>query len=173
MGGVAAMIYRVLLSDLGGCRMSLLGKFALAMVVPAAGALLVTGAGPAQAAGDLYGAIATSGTRALGEAWDFPNQAAADKHAIAQCGSVHSCKVKVRFRNECGSVAGVNVKAGAAPAVPVYYGGTGPTRAAAEQAAIAAAGPTYANPWPPMVWLGSTAPAQVRIVDTLCTSNAG
>ncbi|MFI6868045.1 DUF4189 domain-containing protein [Nocardia sp. NPDC050406] len=153
--------------------MSLLRKSALAMVVPAAGVLVASGAGTAHAAGDLYGAIAVSGGRTIGEAWDFPTQAAADDYAIAQCGNANVCTVKVRFHNECGSVAGVNFTAGRNAPVPVYYGGTGPTREAAEQAARAAAGPTYENPWLPMVWLGSTAPAQVQIVDTLCTANAG
>jgi hypothetical protein len=161
--------------------MSLLRKSALAMVIPAAGALIVTGAGAgtAHAAGNLYGAIAVWGYR-VGEAADYPTQAAADEAAIKSCAgrgetlepwmSV-ACTIKARIHNECGSVVERDMRSlwGSAP---LYYVGTGGTAAEAEQSARWAAGPDYIGN-PLIMVAGSSIPQAAFVLDTICTANAG
>jgi hypothetical protein len=144
--------------------MSLLGKSALAMVIPAAGALIVTAAGTAHAAGDLYGAISVSVFR-VGEATDYPTPFAADQAAMEVCGDGVGCRIVARIHNECGSVV---ERDGRTPfgTAPMYFTGTGATAAEAEQDARRIAGPDLGTPL-----LEITKPAFV--LDTICTSNAG
>lgn len=166
----------------GGCRrMSLLRKSVLALVVPAAGTLLVTGAASAHAAGDLYGAIVRVDTLDHGkwrygftEAIDYPSQDAADQAALAACGGdKYGCTVVARIHNECGAVAERDMHGGGTTS-PNYYAGTGPSRGAAENKALINAGPDPRNPSPVEMALGSTTTYDpVMIVDTICTSNAG
>ncbi|WP_062992012.1 DUF4189 domain-containing protein [Nocardia anaemiae] len=159
--------------------MSLLRKLALAMVVPASGALVVAGAGTAHAAGNLYGAIAIWGYR-VGVATDYPTQAAADEAAIKSCAgrgdtlepwmSV-ACTIKARIHNECGAVIERDMRSlwGSAP---LYYVGTGATAAEAEQSARWAAGPDQLGN-PLLMVSGSSIPQAAFVLDTVCTSNAG
>lgn len=164
--------------------MSLLGKSALAMVIPAAGALIVAGGGTAQAAGDLYGAIAiyqqkTSGTpwehhTGVGVAVDFPSQAAADEAALRAC-TADRCTVLARVHNECGSVVEYDTWAAWSNAVePVYYTGRGPTAAAAEKAALDMGNQGLSFPTSILFTLGLARVVKpLAVLDTICTSNAG
>lgn len=164
--------------------MSLLRKSALAMVVPATGAFLVTGGGTAQAAGNLYGAIAiyqekTAGTpwehhTGVGVAVDFPSQAAADEAAIKPCNS-DRCTVFVRVHNECGSVVEFDTWTAWSNTVePVYYTGRGPTAAAAEKAATDMGNQALAFPTGILSGLGLARVVKpLAVLDTICTANAG
>ncbi len=143
------------------------------MVLAATGAVVVAGAGIANAAGDLYGAIAT-GMDHAGSAVDYPNQAAADKAALAACSRTggRACVVLTRMHNECGSLVETDVQNAVGPFVvsPTmrsFYTGTGPTRAAAEQKARYVPDHQLDEPWA----LRVVRPAFV--VDTVCTANAG
>ncbi|MFF3571790.1 DUF4189 domain-containing protein [Nocardia jiangxiensis] len=153
--------------------MSLLGKSLAAMVIATSGAIVVVGAGTANAAGDLYGAIA-SGMGHAGSAVDYPNQAAAEKAALAACSRTggRACVVMTRMHNECGSLVEKDVQNAVGPFVVSstqrsFYTGTGPTRAAAEQKAKFAPDHQLDEPWV----LRVVRPAFV--VDTVCTANAG
>ncbi|MEV0251216.1 DUF4189 domain-containing protein [Nocardia sp. NPDC050712] len=149
--------------------MSLLRKSALAMVIPAAGALLVAGAGNAQAA-NLYGAIARGGYEALGTSTDHSSQAAANQAALDACGS--GCWVTLEIKNSCGAAAQMNSR-GLWGVHPVYYYGTGANAADAERMALSQVpekmwwGATVI----PLVW-GSSVIEQGFIRDTVCTANA-
>ncbi|MGX1810531.1 DUF4189 domain-containing protein [Nocardia sp. NPDC055321] len=155
--------------------MSLRGKCALVLVAPTAAALTVVGAATAHAAGDLYGAIAVSWGTGVGLAVDYPLQDAADKAAVSACGN-NRCLVMARAHNECASVAEIDQWSVWKNAVePVYGTGLGPTKQAAEQAAI-----DYGNyhlSYPTTV--AASALGLIRVVkplfilDTICTSNAG
>ena len=136
-------------------------KFALLMVVPAAGAMLIAGAGEAQAA-DLYGAIAISGFR-VGVATDFPTQYQADAAALESCADPR-CWIQARIHNECGVVMETDIR-GPFTSQPMYHAGKGPTRAAAEQDARKIADLNVSIPF------HTVSPAFV--LDAACTSNAG
>lgn len=162
--------------------MSLLRKSALALVIPAAGALLLTGAGNAHAAGDLYGTIVRISTLddngwhyGFAEAIDYPTQEAADQAALNACGgSKYGCTVVAQIHNECGSVAERDMYGKDGKPYPNYYVGTGRSAAMAENQALANAGPDPRNPTPIEMSLGSsTTYGALSIVDTICTSNAG
>ncbi|MEV6279919.1 DUF4189 domain-containing protein [Nocardia sp. NPDC051832] len=154
--------------------MSFVSKRALALVVPVAGALVGTAAAPAHAAGDLYGAIAVAWGTSAGLAVDYPSQAAADKAAVEACGT-NRCLVMARARNECASVAEYDHWTVWKNSVePVYGTGLGPTRAAAEQAAMDSGHYNLSFP----TTATASALGLIRIVkplfilDTICTSNA-
>ncbi len=147
----------------------------LAMVIVATGVLGVRAAGTANAAGDLYGAIAT-GMGHAGSAVDYPNQSAADEAALAACrrvgGGERACVVLTRMRNECGSLVEKDAQNVLGPitlsaVMPLYYTGNGPTRAAAERKAKASPDNQLDEP----LILRVIRPAFV--VDTVCTANAG
>lgn len=143
--------------------MSLLGKAALAAVIPATAALVVAGAGTAHAQDDLYGAIAVR-TKGVGEATDYRTQKEADAAAVKACGDAGLCTVLARFYNQCGSVVERDISWPLGTG-PQYWTATGATAAEAEQAAMKAAGPILES------WV-------IRIVkpafvlDTICTANA-
>lgn len=164
--------------------MSLLGKSALAMVVPAAGVLLASGTGTANAAGDLYGAIAVYQQKTPGMPWehhtgvgvavDFPSQAAADEAAVKAC-TVDRCTVFARVHNDCASVVQlVSWTAWSNGLEPVYLTGRGATAAAAEAAALDMGNRTLS---PPTSFLFDVGLARLvtppSVLDTICTSNAG
>ncbi|WP_067567208.1 DUF4189 domain-containing protein [Nocardia acidivorans] len=151
--------------------MTLLGKSALAMVIPAAGALVAAGGGTAHASGNLYGAFA-AGINTVAHAVDYPTQDAADAAAIEMCGGKTWCTVKLRLQNDCGSVAEWG-SVGMWGNQPIYYYGTGANAADAEQMAISQV--------PQSSWLGGTLigifwGSSMRtspfIKDTACTANA-
>jgi hypothetical protein len=153
--------------------MSFLGKSLAAMVIAASGAIVVVDAGTANAAGDLYGAIAT-GMDHAGSAVDYPNQAAADKAALAACSRTggRACVVLTRMHNECGSLVEEDVQNAVgpfivSPTLRSFDTGTGPTRAAAERKAKSIPDQRLDEPWA----LRVVRPAFV--VDTVCTANAG
>ncbi|UFS96455.1 DUF4189 domain-containing protein [Nocardia huaxiensis] len=169
--------------------MSLLGKCALAMVVPATGAMLAAGAGSAHAAGDLYGAIAISAERSpngtlgdfpsrhtgVGVAVDYPTQAAADEAARSTCRG-ERCYVVAQVHNGCASVAEFDTWTAWSNGVePVYVTEKGSTAAAAEQAAIDKGNWLMSAPTnTAMFALGIARVVKpVFILDTICTSNAG
>ncbi|MFI6871548.1 DUF4189 domain-containing protein [Nocardia sp. NPDC050406] len=149
--------------------MSLLGKSALALVIPAAGALVASGAGTAQAGG-LYGAIAV-GTFQVGHATDYPSQAAANQAALDACG-VAWCRVTLEIQNGCGSVVEKDNR-GLFTHYPVYYYGTGATGADAERMAFAQVPPN--TPWATAISLayGSSMMGEPYVRNTVCTANAG
>ncbi|MGW4768543.1 DUF4189 domain-containing protein [Nocardia sp. NPDC004278] len=145
--------------------MSLSSKAAMGLVAASAGACIAAGAGAAQADESLYGSLAIStsprGDATLGWAYNYSNYADSDRAAVQQCG-LSSCHVIVQFANACAAVArNGDDHLGWAWA---------PTRAEAEQQAIANAGPTTP---PPLLNFGSSAPRGPRIVDSQCTANAG
>ncbi|NNH73132.1 DUF4189 domain-containing protein [Nocardia uniformis] len=165
--------------------MSLSGKAALAMVAPAAAAMIVTGTGTANAAGDLYGAMAVSYTyysvplgaadsyaTGVGVAVDFPSQAAADQAAIDAC-DADRCFVLARAHNECASVVEYDTWAAWSNAVePVYHTGVGPTAAAAEQAAMAKGNAGLGFPTSMFFTLGLARIVKpLFVLDTICTAN--
>ncbi|MEC3957061.1 DUF4189 domain-containing protein [Nocardia sp. CDC153] len=143
--------------------MHLSRKAALAMVAATAAALSIGGMGTAQAAGDLYGAMAVGDdgySYSIGTAWNYTDQGAADAGALDQCG-LSNCYVKVRFVNGCAAIANRDGN---------LFTGLGRTKAQAEQNAIAASG---SGPNPILVSLGSAEASQVHISDSQCTGNAG
>ncbi|MFI6871547.1 DUF4189 domain-containing protein [Nocardia sp. NPDC050406] len=144
--------------------MTSLRKLALAMVIPAAGSLVFLGAGTANAAGDLYGAIAVT-TMRVGAAADYPVQHEADQAALDACGE-SVCHIVARIHNACGSVVERDGKTPFGGAMPFYFTGTGATAAEAEADALRIAGPDVGTPL-----LEITKPAFV--LDTICTANAG
>ncbi|MFC9897492.1 DUF4189 domain-containing protein [Nocardia sp. NPDC127579] len=146
--------------------MSLLRKSALALVIPAAAASMVTGAGSAQAAPDLYGAIAVR-TKGVGAAADYRTQKEADAAAMKACGDASLCTVMARFYNECGSVAERDI-AWPLGTSPNYWAGTGPTAAKAHENAMRMAGLEPIS-IPGVWWVAKPA----FVLDTICTSNAG
>ncbi|MFC9996703.1 DUF4189 domain-containing protein [Nocardia sp. NPDC127526] len=152
--------------------MSLLGKCALAMVIPAAGALLAVGAGTAQAAGNLYGAIAVApGTFQVGTATDHPTQAAADAAALAACGN-SVCKVELQIKNSCGAAVQSDTR-GLWFSFPTFKYGTGATAAEAEEMAFRQV--PAITPWAQALSLsyGSSMRMEPFVRATVCTSNAG
>ncbi|GAB0101396.1 hypothetical protein JMUB6875_03600 [Nocardia sp. JMUB6875] len=146
--------------------MSLLGKSALVAVIPAAAALVVAGAGSAQAEEDLYGAIAVR-TKGVGEATDYRTQKEADAAAVKACGDAGLCTVLARFYNQCGSVVERDI-AWPLGTGPQYWTATGATAAEASANAMRMAGLEPISV--PGVWW-VVRPAFV--LDTICTSNAG
>ncbi|MEU8342267.1 protein of unknown function [Actinomadura meyerae] len=79
-----------------------------------------------------YGAIAVGRNGAIGKAWDYDSPAAARRRALNEC-PTSGCKVLTTFVNGCGAVA-YNSKTNK------YWGGHGPTKAAAQRNAISNAG---------------------------------
>ncbi|MEU8899388.1 DUF4189 domain-containing protein [Nocardia sp. NPDC048505] len=164
--------------------MSLLGRSALVTVLPIAGALIVAGGGTAQAAGDLYGAIAIYQQKTSGTPWehhtgvavavDYPSQAAADAAALAGC-NADRCTVFARVHNECASVVEYDTWTAWSNAVePVYYTGRGPTAAAAERAALDLGNQGLGFPTNLLFGLGLARVVKpLAVLDTICTSNAG
>ncbi|MGX1808253.1 DUF4189 domain-containing protein [Nocardia sp. NPDC055321] len=154
------------------------------MVVPAAGALIVSGTGTANAAGDLYGAIAiyqekTEGTpwdhhTGVGVAVDFPSQDAADAAALAAC-TVSRCTVFARVHNSCASVVQFEAWTSWLNGVePTYLTGRGNTAAAAEAAALDMGNRTLSPPTSFLFDLGLARLVKpLSVLDTICTSNAG
>jgi|GEM_PF-5047434 len=136
----------------------------LAMVITAAGALMVGTAGVAHADGNLYAAIAV-GSGHVGEATDYPDPFAADQAALQACekGFLVGCRIKARAQNACASVVERDAQELLGPG-PEYYVGVGLTAAGAEQdAKRREASPLYMSLTP------LTKPPFV--LDTICTSN--
>ncbi|WP_167472476.1 DUF4189 domain-containing protein [Nocardia arthritidis] len=156
------------------------GRSALAVVVSAAAVFIVTGAGTAQASGDLYGAIAEQsdggllGASGIGEAVDYPTQAAANQAAISTCERRNPhCFIGLEIHNECGAVAEFDIRSDLLNVVrPAYTFAKGATPAAAEQAATDQAHRIVdGNPI-----LGLSLSRIVKppfVLDTICTSNVG
>ncbi|MCM6776677.1 DUF4189 domain-containing protein [Nocardia sp. CDC159] len=141
--------------------MSLLHKAAWCLTVPAVGALVSVGVGPAGAApGDLYGAMAlSSSTGTVAYAVDYTDRIHADAGANVKCG-VYDCHVVLRFVNACGAVAqGADHRFGWASA---------PTKVEAERAAVESLGLSA----PPFPDLGSASPRAAEPVLSVCTANA-
>lgn len=152
--------------------MSWLGKSVLAMVIPSALALTVPGT--AHAARDLHGAIATSPAYGgVGEAFDYPNQEAADEAALEACRKSlapgkpgNSCVVIIKIQNECGSVVETDLRYLLVGTVgPQYSFGKGATAAEAEQKARHQAS-FYRDNWP-----FTLIEKPSFVLDTICTSN--
>ncbi|MGO4617577.1 DUF4189 domain-containing protein [Nocardia sp. 2YAB30] len=143
--------------------MSLPRKAALGVVVASAATCAMAGgvAGEACAAGNYCGALALSSSiGAVAAAVDYPDAAAAETAARAQCGS-RDCRAVVQFWNACGSVArGADGRFGWAWAA---------TRAEAERRAIEVLGPSA----PPFPDLGSAVPRSASVRLTACTATAG
>lgn len=164
------MIAPVSVFRVRGLCMSVLGKSVAALVIPAAAALVVSGAGTAHAGRDLYGAIAislTPGSYGVGEAFDYPDQDSADQAAKDSCNGSLGCTVQVRMHNECGAVLQRDFRSPWGTVSPTYYMGTGATTAAAEQNARAHSGPDM--DMAPFMYLVKP----LFVVDAICTSNAG
>lgn len=149
--------------------MSLLGKSALALVIPAAGALMAGATGTAHAA-NLYGAIA-AGSNQVFHAVDYPTQAAADDAVFRACGG-NWCEIKLRIQNSCGAVA-ESGSAGLWGNQPVFYYGTGPTAADAEQMAMSQVPAGWWGATVIRLFWGSSMTTSPFIKDSVCTSNAG
>lgn len=76
-----------------------------AVMVAAAGSLLVGTAAPASAQSLNFGAIALSvSTGKIGYSYDYTDSASAQSAAVDQC-TYNDCKVVARFANGCGAVA--------------------------------------------------------------------
>ncbi|MVU76026.1 DUF4189 domain-containing protein [Nocardia sp. ET3-3] len=119
--------------------------------------------GTANAAGDLFGAIAVADlgdSWQFGAAWDTSDQGRADASALDQCGYTN-CVVKLRWVNGCGTVARRDDN---------LVFATGRNQAEAERNAMSQLG---ADPNPLLVSLGSAEPSYAKIVRTHCTANAG
>ncbi|MEU8342266.1 protein of unknown function [Actinomadura meyerae] len=86
-----------------------------------------------------YGAIAVGSNGAIGKAWDYDSAAAARRRALNEC-PTSGCKVLTTFVNGCGAVA-YNSKTNK------YWGGHGPTKAAAQRNAISNAGGGRSISW--------------------------
>ncbi|MEV0251215.1 DUF4189 domain-containing protein [Nocardia sp. NPDC050712] len=141
----------------------MLGKLLRVMVIPAAGALVMAGSGSAQAAGDLYGAIAVTVFR-VGAATDYPTQYGADNAALDSCADP-GCRIVARIHNECGVVLERDYRSPFGSG-PMYFAGTGRSIAEAEQNARKLAGPDTVLPFYEL-----TRP--LFVLDALCTANAG
>ncbi|MFI6521381.1 DUF4189 domain-containing protein [Spirillospora sp. NPDC050679] len=79
-----------------------------------------------------WGAIAVGRNGAVGKSWDYDTMSAARRRALSAC-PTSGCKVLTTFVNGCGAVA-FNSKTNK------YWGGHGPTKAAAQRNAISNAG---------------------------------
>lgn len=79
-----------------------------------------------------YGAFAVGRNGAIGKAWDYDTPAAAKQRALKEC-PTSGCKVLTTFVNGCGAIAYNS-------ATHKYWGGYGPTKAAAQKNAISNAG---------------------------------
>ncbi|WP_405138978.1 DUF4189 domain-containing protein [Nocardia sp. NBC_01388] len=76
-----------------------------AMMVAAAGSLLVSTAAPAGASTDNFGAIALSpSTGHIGYSYDYSDRGSAQDGAMSSC-SFNDCRVVATFANGCGAVA--------------------------------------------------------------------
>ncbi|MGY0500005.1 DUF4189 domain-containing protein [Nocardia sp. FBN12] len=165
--------------------MSVVGKYALGIAATAAvAAFTVVTAGPAAAgasgvaiaeapgytavsrdggfqaaAGDLYGALALSSSRAVvASAVNYGSWAAASRAALDECG-VRDCQVVVEFRNACGAVAqGADYRFGWA---------WDHSLAAAERGAVDVLGFSA----PPFPDLGSASPRAASVILSACTAN--
>lgn len=142
--------------------MSLSGKAALGLVMSAAAAFSVVGAGSANAAEDLYGSLAisiNSEGAVVGAGYNYNNWADSDRRALDECGYT-DCRVIVQFSNACAAVAARSNH---------YTWAWAPTRREAEQAAIVALGP---DPSPLDIALFSADPSRAELVTSECTANA-
>lgn len=79
-----------------------------------------------------YGAFAVGRNGAIGKAWDYDTPAAAKQRALKEC-PTSGCKVLTTFVNGCGAIAYNS-------ATHKYWGGYGPTKAAAQKNAVSNAG---------------------------------
>ncbi|MFI6866958.1 DUF4189 domain-containing protein [Nocardia sp. NPDC050406] len=76
-----------------------------AVVIAAAGSLLVGTAAPAKAYGVNYGAIAHSVTTgSIAWSYDYPDSASARSAALGDCIG-GDCKIVARYSNGCGAIA--------------------------------------------------------------------
>lgn len=149
--------------------MSLLRKSALALVVPAAGAMMAGGAGTAQA-GNLYGAIAMGGNQIFTSV-NHSTQAAADDAAIRACGAIR-CTVTLQIQNSCGAAAEWG-SMGLWGNQPIFYYGTGTTAAEAEQMALVQVPPGWWGGTAIGLAWGSSMRTSPFIKASVCTANAG
>ena len=141
--------------------MSLMGKVGFALAVSSLSMAGVSAAGPANAQGGLYAAIAMSeSTFVYAVSTDEPGFEEAKAAAIANCG-VDDCRVLVSWANGCGALA--ESREGAAA-------GSGSNRAEAERAAyqrLAELTPTAV-----LANFGSADLSGAKIIEVVCTSNA-
>ncbi|MGV9668626.1 DUF4189 domain-containing protein [Nocardia niigatensis] len=130
-----------------------------AVGVAAAAALFSGTVGTAHAGVDLYGSYAVT---VIGDHWriayayNAPDQATADQHALDQCGQAN-CAIAVRWVNGCAALVDRDGN---------LYTGVGNSLAEASRNALAASGP---DPNPLMVSLGSADPSQAAVLDSRCT----
>ncbi|QIS04166.1 DUF4189 domain-containing protein [Nocardia brasiliensis] len=147
--------------------MTVSSKFAAAVVATVTALTLVgTGAGPAAATEDLYGAIAITGMK-VGEATDYPTRYEADQAALAACGA-GVCHIVARVHNECGAVVELD---GRTPfqTSPSYFSATGRTAAEAEANALRLAPNTGTGTGTGLMEIVQPP----FVLGTVCTSNAG
>lgn len=161
--------------------MSLLKKSALAIAVPLAGTLIMSGTGPAHANTDLYGAVALGVMPfRIGVAVDYPTQEAADQAAKDACGSktvngtTLDCNVFGQVHNECGVLIQRDVQGGVLPGSnqPMFRFGKGPTAEAAQKNAGYTPGVNLNKGFPILLGLGGYFGDEF-VLDSLCTANAG
>ncbi|AXK89060.1 DUF4189 domain-containing protein [Nocardia farcinica] len=144
----------------GEISLSVLRKSALVVAVSATAVTGVVGAGAAAGAAKSYGTLAYSpSTGRAVAAVGHPSPVAADAAAIRECG-VYDCDLVLRLVDACGAIArGADGRFGWAAA---------PSRAEAEQAAVASLGESA----PPFPDLGSAQPRAALVVVADCTANA-
>ncbi|MGY0500010.1 DUF4189 domain-containing protein [Nocardia sp. FBN12] len=142
--------------------MNFMGKvgFAVAASVLTAGSLL--GAGSANAASDEWGAMAIDADWAnFGRSINYPTRAEAEAAALEEC-AADGCYVEVTWANGCLALVDND---------EFIAWGKGSTRAEAEREAYLAL--TEGTPQNLLVNVGSSQLAGGRVIDTLCTDNAG
>jgi len=139
--------------------LSLLRKSALAAVVSAGAVTGLVGAGSSTAAAPSYGTLALSpSTGRTVAAVGHSSHVVADAHAIRECG-VYDCDLVLHIVDSCGAIVrGADGRFGWA---------AGPSRAEAEQAAIASLGESA----PPFPDLGSAQPRAAQVAVSGCTGN--
>lgn len=138
-----------------------MSKVGFALAVSSLSITGVSAAGPANAQGGLYAAIAMSeSTFIYAVSTDEPGFEEAKAAAVANCG-IDDCRVLVSWANGCGALAESKDGAGA---------GSGPNRAEAERAAyqrLAELTPTAV-----LANFGSADLSGAKIIEVVCTSNA-
>lgn len=143
--------------------MSVMGRVAVAVAAVGVVSGSVFAAGTAQAVGgDQWGAMAVDADWAnYGRSVDYPTRAEAEAAALDQCG-VAGCAVEVVWANGCMALVEND---------EFVAWGKGSTRADAEREAYIAL--TEGTPQSMLVNVGSSQLAGGRVIETICTVNAG